>query len=116
MLSRRRVPRERGTPAHSKRGATFIKWRRSCSVLARRSARLRRAKYGANLWKDTVELLAATAILGLSVGCGLAAARVALESIFSLMTFHSAFHDVSSAPLPMELPYETQLRLATAAA
>lgn len=39
--------------------------------------------------EDRVELLAATAILSLSVGCGLAAARVALEAFFSLMTVYT---------------------------
>jgi len=48
--------------------------------------------------EDRVELLAATAILSLSVGCGLAAARVALEALFSLMRVPSPVHDVSLAP------------------
>ena len=66
--------------------------------------------------EDRVELLAATAILSLSVGCGLAAARGALEALFSLMRVHSAVHDVSLAPLAMEFPYEDQPRLDTPAA
>ena len=40
-MSRRRVPRERGTPSHSKPGATSRpEWRPSCNVSARQSARL----------------------------------------------------------------------------
>jgi hypothetical protein len=66
--------------------------------------------------EESVELLAATAILCLSVGCGLAAARLGLEGLFSLMTLHSPLHHVSPVPLAIELPYETQLRLATPAA
>lgn len=46
-------------------------------------------KSGANMWRTGVELLAATAILSLSVGCGLAAARAALEALFSLMTVYT---------------------------
>ena len=35
----------------------------------------RRATSGANSWKDSVDLLTATTILSLSIGCGLAAGR-----------------------------------------
>ena len=92
------------------------RWRRPCSVSARQSARLPASgSSGANLWKDSVELLAATAILGLSVGCGLTAARVALEGLFSLMTLHSSFH-FSPNPLALEVAYEFQLRLTPPAA
>ena len=41
VMSRRRVPRERGTPSHSKPGAmSRPEWRPSCNVSARQSARL----------------------------------------------------------------------------
>ena len=63
-----------------------------------------------------MELLAATLILSLSLGCGLAAARVALEALFSLMTVYSAFHDVSLAPLAMEFSHENEPRLDAPAA
>jgi hypothetical protein len=89
-----------GTPAHSKRGATVSNGDSLAVTLGGQRDCV--GRIAANLWKDRVELLAATVILGISVGCGLAAARVALESLFSLMTFHSAFQGVSPAPLPME--------------
>ena len=59
--------------------------------------------------EDTVELLAGTAILGLSVGCGLAASRAALVGLFSLIMRHSAFHQASPALLTIELPYDSQV-------
>ena len=48
--------------------------------------------------EDKVQLLATTAILGISVGCGLSAVRMALVTLFALMNRHSAFHDFSLAP------------------
>ena len=47
--------------------------------------------------EGNVELFAAMAILGLSVGCGLATTRVVFEAMFSTMSRQSAFH-VSPAP------------------
>ena len=91
------------------RVATLLQYLGRRSVRLPASGEIRR-----EFVEDRVELLAATAILCLSVGCGLAAARLALEGLFSLMTLHSPFRHVS--PLPMELPYENQLRLATPAA
>jgi len=115
-MLRRRVLRKRCTPVHSKRGASQrVATLLQCSRLGGQHdcprREIRRERVG-----DRVELLAATLILSLSLGCGLAAARVALEALFSLMTVYSAFHDVSLAPLAMECSHENQPRLDAPAA
>ena len=47
-------------------------------------------KSGANILGRQVELLTMTAILGMSMGCAMAAARIVLEAVFSFMPARSS--------------------------
>jgi hypothetical protein len=65
-----------------------------------------------------MELLAAAAILALSVSCGLAVTRLLLEVVFSYRPFTTrtaALPDAASVSLAMDLAPERELGLATPA-